>query len=193
MIAEPPRERFALIPAVLIGVALLLVALRGSPRERRGGGAGSGRGAGRRAARLRPRRSPARTTSSSATCCRPWSPWRSPWRSASPPAGRAASAWSAPPLLCAYWLAFDVHVTRTPNLQRPDFRDLAEQLGPPRAPARDRHLETRRRPDPVLSRRPLAARLPWRAPRSRDRRGQQAGRGEKAAGAAAGLPSGRTS
>ena len=25
-------------------------------------------------------------------------------------------------VLCAYWVAFDIHVTQTPNLQRPDFR-----------------------------------------------------------------------
>ena len=38
-------------------------------------------------------------------------------------------------VLCAYWIAFDVHVTQTPNLQRPDFRALTEELGPrgPRA------------------------------------------------------------
>jgi hypothetical protein len=33
--------------------------------------------------------------------------------------------------VCAYWLAFDVHVTQTPNLQRPDFRTVTEELGPP--------------------------------------------------------------
>ena len=33
--------------------------------------------------------------------------------------------------LCAYWLAFDVHVTQTPNLQRPDFRTVTDELGPP--------------------------------------------------------------
>ncbi len=37
-------------------------------------------------------------------------------------------------VLCAYWLAFDVHVTQTPNLQRPDFRALTEELGPPHRP-----------------------------------------------------------
>lgn len=34
--------------------------------------------------------------------------------------------------LCAYWLAFDLYVTQTPSLQRPEFRDVAERLGPPR-------------------------------------------------------------
>ena len=37
-------------------------------------------------------------------------------------------------VLCAYWLAFDVYVTQTPNLQRPDFRAITEELGPPRGP-----------------------------------------------------------
>jgi hypothetical protein len=37
-------------------------------------------------------------------------------------------------VLCAYWIAFGVHVTQTPNLQRPDFRGITEQLGPPRGP-----------------------------------------------------------
>jgi hypothetical protein len=36
--------------------------------------------------------------------------------------------------LCAYWVAFDVHVTQTPNLQRPDFREIVEEIGPPRVP-----------------------------------------------------------
>ena len=33
--------------------------------------------------------------------------------------------------LCAYWLAFDVYVTQTPSLQRPEFRSAARVLGPP--------------------------------------------------------------
>jgi hypothetical protein len=33
--------------------------------------------------------------------------------------------------LCAYWIAFDVHVTQTPNLQRPDYKGLSQELGPP--------------------------------------------------------------
>jgi hypothetical protein len=36
--------------------------------------------------------------------------------------------------LCAYWLAFDVYVTRTANLQRPDFREVADHLGEPSRP-----------------------------------------------------------
>ncbi len=37
-------------------------------------------------------------------------------------------------MLCAYWIAFGVYVTQTPNLQRPDFRAITEALGPPRGP-----------------------------------------------------------
>jgi hypothetical protein len=37
-------------------------------------------------------------------------------------------------VLCAYWLAFDIHVTQTPNLQRPDFRALTKALGPAQRP-----------------------------------------------------------
>ena len=37
-------------------------------------------------------------------------------------------------VLCAYWVAFDIHVTQTPNLQRPDFRAITRALGSPRVP-----------------------------------------------------------
>jgi hypothetical protein len=33
--------------------------------------------------------------------------------------------------LCAYWLAFDVYVTQRPSLQRPEFRSAARVLGVP--------------------------------------------------------------
>jgi hypothetical protein len=36
--------------------------------------------------------------------------------------------------VCAYWAAFDVYVTQTPNLQRPDYRTLTRELGPARVP-----------------------------------------------------------
>ena len=41
-------------------------------------------------------------------------------------------------VLCAYWLAFDVHVTQTPNLQRPDFRAAHGRARPAARSARDR-------------------------------------------------------
>src|SRR6202012_5882711 len=36
--------------------------------------------------------------------------------------------------LCAYWIAFDIYVTQTPNLQRPDYRGVVRALGPARVP-----------------------------------------------------------
>ena len=36
--------------------------------------------------------------------------------------------------LCVYWLAFDAYVVAKPNLQRPDFRDLAAKIGPSSRP-----------------------------------------------------------
>jgi mannosyltransferase len=36
--------------------------------------------------------------------------------------------------LCVYWLAFDAYVVAKPNLQRPDFRDLAARIGPSSRP-----------------------------------------------------------
>jgi 4-amino-4-deoxy-L-arabinose transferase-like glycosyltransferase len=36
--------------------------------------------------------------------------------------------------LCAYWLAFDVYVDAKPNLQRPDVRALATEIGPAHGP-----------------------------------------------------------
>lgn len=32
--------------------------------------------------------------------------------------------------LCVYWVAFDIHVTRTPTLQRPEYGKVAGKLGP---------------------------------------------------------------
>ncbi len=36
--------------------------------------------------------------------------------------------------LCAYWIAFDIHVGTTPSFQRVDFRGLTDKLGPPAGP-----------------------------------------------------------
>jgi mannosyltransferase len=133
VIAEPPRDRFALIPVVLIGVALLLVALRGSPREKRGALLGLAVGIG-----------VVLLASCVALAGKDYIVERNLLPALVPLAIAAAVAFAAngarrvglvcAVLLCAYWLAYDVYVTRTPNLQRPDFRDLAEQLGPPAQP-----------------------------------------------------------
>lgn len=133
VIAEPPRERFALIPVVLIGLALLLVALRGSPREKRGAALGLAVGMG-----------VVLLASGAALVGKDYVVERNLLPALVPLATAVAIGFAASgarrigfvcaALLCAYWLAYDVYVTRTPNLQRPDFRDLARQLGPPRRP-----------------------------------------------------------
>jgi mannosyltransferase len=133
VIAEPPRERYALIPAVLIGVALLLVALRGSPREKRGALLGLTVGLG-----------VVLLASAVALAGKDYIVERNLLPALVPLATVVAMGFAAggarrlglacAVVLCVYWLAYDVYVTRTPNLQRPDFRDLAEHLGPPKRP-----------------------------------------------------------
>ncbi|HSR93757.1 MAG TPA: glycosyltransferase family 39 protein [Solirubrobacterales bacterium] len=133
VIAEPPRERFALIPVALIAVALLLLVLRGSPRERRGGVLGLVVGLG-----------VVLLAAGAALAGKDYIVERNLLPALMPLAAAVAVGFGTDgarrigvvcaALLCAYWLAFDVHVARTPNLQRPDFRDLTEHLGPPRRP-----------------------------------------------------------
>ena len=128
VIAEPPRERYALLPAVLIGVALLLVALRGSSREKRGALLGLVVGLG-----------VVLLASAVALAGKDYIVERNLLPALIPLATVAAIGFAASGarrlglvcavVLCAYWLAYDIYVTHTPNLQRPDFRDLAEQLG----------------------------------------------------------------
>jgi mannosyltransferase len=133
VIAEPPRERYALIPAVLIGAALLLVALRGSPRERRGALLGLAVGVG-----------VALLACGAVLAGKDYIVERNLLPALVPLAAVVAVGFAVngarrlglvcAAVLCVYWLAYDVYVTRTPNLQRPDFRDLADQLGPPSRP-----------------------------------------------------------
>lgn len=133
VIAEPPRDHFAAIPAVLIGVALLLVALRGSPREKRGALVGLVVGLG-----------VALLASGAALAGKDYIVERNLLPALVPLATAAAVGFAAngarriglacAVLLCAYWLVYDVYVARTPNLQRPDFRDLTRQLGSPSQP-----------------------------------------------------------
>jgi mannosyltransferase len=133
VIAEPPRERFALIPMALIAVSLLLVALRGSRRERRGAALGLVLGVG-----VVLLASGVALTGKDYIVERNLLPALAPLAAAVAigcAVGRARRLGLAcAALLCAYWLAFDIHVARTPNLQRPDFRQLTERLGAPAQP-----------------------------------------------------------
>ena len=133
VIAEPPRERYALIPAVLIGVALLLAMLRGTRREKRGVAIGLVVGLG-----------VVLLASLAALAGKDYVVERNLLPALVPLGAAAAIGFAASGarrvglvlalVLCAYWLAFDIHVTQTPNLQRPDFRGLAEELGPATRP-----------------------------------------------------------
>lgn len=133
VIAEPPRERYALIPAAVLGLALLLVAFRGDGWERRGAGIALGLGLG-----------VAALAALAALLGKDYVIERNLLPALLPLAAAAAigcSLVAAPRLgavlavvACAYWVAFDVHVTQTPNLQRPDFRTLSQEIGPAKVP-----------------------------------------------------------
>jgi len=133
VIAEPPRERYALLPGILLGIALLLVAIRGTRRERRGALLGVLLGSG-----------VAVLTLLAALAGKDYVVERNLLPALLPLALAAAIGFGADRArrlglllavaLCAYWLAFGVYVTQTPNLQRPDFRGITEELGPARGP-----------------------------------------------------------
>ena len=130
VIAEPPRDHFALIPVIVIGLALALVALRGAHRERRGAAIGLVLGLG-----------VAALSAVAALAGKDYVVERNLLPALIPLAVVTAlglASAGARPLglvlaagLCAYWLAFAVYVTQTPNLQRPDFRALSADLGQP--------------------------------------------------------------
>jgi mannosyltransferase len=131
VIAEPPRERYALLPAILVGVAIALVAARGTWRERRGAALGALVGLG-----------VAALAGLAAAVGKDYVVERNLLPALVPLGVAAAIGFGVDGArrlglllavaLCAYWVAFDIHVTQTPNLQRPDFRTLTEELGPAR-------------------------------------------------------------
>jgi uncharacterized membrane protein len=131
VIAQGPRERYALVPLILVGAALFLVAGRGSRRERRGAGLGLVLGLG-----------VVGLTAVAALVGKDYVVERNLLPALLPLLTVVAIGFASAagrrlglPLavaVCAYWLAFDIHVAQTPNLQRPDFRTVTEELGPPR-------------------------------------------------------------
>jgi 4-amino-4-deoxy-L-arabinose transferase-like glycosyltransferase len=133
VIAEPPRDHYAIVPVVLIGLALLLVAVRGDWRERRGAAIGLGVGLG-----------VAGLAALAAVIGKDYVVERNLLPALLPLAAVAAVGFSLASArrlgaalaiaLCAYWFAFAVYVTQTPNLQRPDFRTLSQEIGPARVP-----------------------------------------------------------
>lgn len=133
VIAEPPRERYALLPVILAAIALLLVASRGSARERRGALLGLVLGLGVALLALL-----------AALAGKDYVVERNLLPALLPLAVAVSIGFAVERarrlglllavVLVAYWIAFGVHVTTTPNLQRPDFRALSEDLGPARSP-----------------------------------------------------------
>ena len=122
-----------MLPAILIGIALLLVAVRGSREERRGALLGLVVGLGVAGLALT-----AALIGKDYVVERNLLPALIPLASA---AGVGFAVERARRLglllaivLCAYWTAYDIHVTQTPNLQRPNFRALTDALGAPRVP-----------------------------------------------------------
>ena len=158
VIAEPPRERYALLPAILIGVAWLLVAVRGTARERRGAllGATVGIGVaaalpGRRARRqgLRRRAQPA----AGAVAARHRRGDRLRRRAGQPPGAAAGDR----PLRVLDRLRRPGHGNAQPAA--PGLPRRRRQAGPLPLAAGDRQLETRRRTGALLPRRPFAPHL----------------------------------
>jgi uncharacterized membrane protein len=130
VIAEAPRDRYALVPLILVAAALALVGFRGSGRERRSAGLGLTLGLG-----------VAALTAIAALVGKDYVVERNLLPALIPLLAAVAIGFAADSArrlglllavaLCAYWLAFAVHVTQTPNLQRPDFRTVTDALGQP--------------------------------------------------------------
>ncbi|MFI5027473.1 MAG: glycosyltransferase family 39 protein [Solirubrobacterales bacterium] len=128
VIAEPPRMRYALVPVILVGSAWLIVALRGTWRERRGAVLGATLGLGVALLAL-----VAALVGKDYVMERNLLPALVPL-GISAAIGFGAERASRLGLLlaaglCAYWIFFGIRVTETPNLQRPDFRGIVKELG----------------------------------------------------------------
>ncbi|HVO55833.1 MAG TPA: glycosyltransferase family 39 protein [Solirubrobacterales bacterium] len=130
VIAEPPRELYGLAPAILVAVAVVLLAVLGTHREHRAAlvclALGLSVPVGAALAAL---------VGKDFVLERNLLPALVPLAAIVALGLATARARPLGPLLavalCAYWAAFAVYVTQTPNLQRPDFRSLAGSLGQP--------------------------------------------------------------
>jgi mannosyltransferase len=133
VIAEPPRVHYAVLPAIAVGFAALALLAVGTRRERRGGAIALAVGLGVLALA-----GAAALVGKDYVVERNLLPALVPLAAVVALGLGAARARLAGVLvavaLCAYFLAFDVYVTQTPNLQRPDYRGVAKALGPARVP-----------------------------------------------------------
>jgi len=133
VIAEQPRIAYSLFPALLVGVAFVLVGMRATPREKRGAAVAAAVGVGVLVLPL-----------AAALIGKDYIESRN-LLPALVPLGVVASigfaatearklGLSLAVVLCAYWLVFDVLVTQTPSFQKLDFRTLVDRVGPARVP-----------------------------------------------------------
>jgi 4-amino-4-deoxy-L-arabinose transferase-like glycosyltransferase len=133
VIAEPVRYGYAYLPVVAIVAALVLLALRGDPDERRGSGTALVLGLW-----------VAALAALAALVGKDYVVERNLLPALLPLAAVVAVGFSVASarrigaalaiVLCLYWLAFDAYVTQKPNLQRPDLRTLSQEIGPAKVP-----------------------------------------------------------
>ncbi|MBS1887667.1 MAG: glycosyltransferase family 39 protein [Actinobacteria bacterium] len=133
VIGEPPRVGYAVLPAIGVALAALALLAIGTRRERRGAALGLGVGLGVLA-----------LAGLAAVLGKDYVAERNLLPALVPLAAVVALGFGAARArlvgvvlavaLCSYWLAFDVYVTQTPNLQRPDWNAAAKALGPARSP-----------------------------------------------------------
>jgi mannosyltransferase len=127
--AASTREGYAAIPVLLVAAIAVLAIARGNPGERRRASAGLIVGMGSVALAVA-----AALVGKDYILSRNLLPALVPLLAAIAVAAacirnhRLAVLLTA--ALCAYWLAFDIHVDTTQGLQRPDWRGIAKRLGP---------------------------------------------------------------
>jgi mannosyltransferase len=130
VIAEPPRVHYALVPVALVAAGWLLVAVRGTARERRAAALCAAIGLGVALLALL-----AALVGNDYVVERNLLPALLPLGvTAAIGFGAGRGGWLGPLLataLCAYWVAFGIAVVRTPNLQRPDFRGIVREMDSP--------------------------------------------------------------
>lgn len=131
VIGEPLRPHYALIPAIAVAISLVLLVRRGSRGQRRSAAIALVIGLGVVACAVL-----AAAVGKDYVIARNLLPALVPLL-AVVALGLAAAprrlALGLLAVLCAYWLVFAVYLTQTPNLQRPDFRVVGQELGAPQA------------------------------------------------------------
>jgi mannosyltransferase len=133
VIAEPPRNGFAIVPGILVVIGLVLAIAAQGGRPRRAAATALVIGAGT-----------VLLATGAAIAGKDYVIGRNLLPALIPLIAASSVGLAGPRLphagavvavaLCAYWLTFDVRVDATPNLQRPDWRDLATRIGPARVP-----------------------------------------------------------